>query len=120
MFTAIMTTVNFMILLAVCYFLLAENIRRQKQLAADRERFNCALATMSEKLASIPQNLRPTSVASEIPTAPKSAPGPRSQVQIALHKLNSGENPDDVARELGYSRSEMSILAASAKRGKRR
>ena len=43
---------------------------------------------------------------------------PENRIKTALEKLNRGISPDVVCRELGYSRSEIGILLASARHGK--
>ena len=43
---------------------------------------------------------------------------PVDRINLAIEKLNRGIAPDTVREELGYSRSEMGILLASAKLGR--
>jgi len=49
---------------------------------------------------------------------PARSGGSADRMKLAIEKLNRGLSPDLVCRELGYSRSEMSIIRASAGLGR--
>jgi hypothetical protein len=112
----VITSLNLCLSSAIAWLIFNENRRRRQLLAKDRENFHSALSTLGERLQSLANAHRePT----ELPVSENKKPSPaegREQVRLALQRLKMGQDPQEVCREMGYSRSEMGFLEASAKR----
>jgi hypothetical protein len=111
----VISSFNLVLTFAMAYFILKESWQRQKLLSKDRDVFHSTLSLLTDKLRAIEGILHKPVEATF--AAPKPIPGePREQLRIALQKLRKGEDPELIGKEMGYSRSEMGLLQASAGR----
>ncbi|MEE9554259.1 MAG: hypothetical protein V3W18_08180 [candidate division Zixibacteria bacterium] len=113
----IIATLN-LIVVFMMFLLLGKELRkRDNHNSADTENFRSANNAILEKIGKLEKQIgeqiqeKPRFAEREVNT-------PANRVKTALEKLNSGISPDLVCRDLGYSRSEMGILLASARHGK--
>jgi hypothetical protein len=116
---AIMTVANFVLLLALLRILIRDNFKRNiPAMAAPVPSQN----QLEEVIASILQQPAFAETKEEKPEPILASAPARSQtvskseqMQMAINRLKLGESPEQVAQELGYSRSEIGILAASSR-----
>lgn len=110
------SVLNLLVVSGMFLLLFHDSKKRGKTAAEDRQSLYLLQSKLLEKLKGIEQARSPLSPG-ERGFDPIAAPGPgKNRIKAAIDKLNSGIAPDIVGRECGYSRSEMGIIRASARR----
>jgi len=113
-FIGIMTFANFVLLLALAYYILkgkSENFENVQREPVDfPENLKAYLEEKPE-----PSYSNPATIEQILGNHPKEEIY-MDQRQSAVNRLKMGENPELVASDLGFSRSEIGILQAAARR----
>jgi len=113
----IVSLVNLLVISAMLFLIWKEIRGSRMSRLSEKEPFGSAgnrILERIQKLESLKGDFKP---AAEEATA--SAPhAPVNRISLAIEKINRGVPADQIGRELGYSRSEMGILLASARHGK--
>jgi len=109
-FIGIMTFANFLLLLGLAYFILKG--RQTNERYSRDEEANFA-QFIKEKIE--PEPVSNTTIDQILSQPPKIEETLDSRT-LAVQRLKRGEDPEEVAIDLGFSRSEIGILQAAARR----
>lgn len=109
-FIGIMTFANFMLLLGLAYYILKGKPVAERGLQNGESNFTEFLKNTIE-----PEPISTTTIDQILASAPKSDETLDGRA-LAVKRLKMGEDPEEVAGDLGFSRSEIGILQAAARR----
>jgi hypothetical protein len=109
-FIGIMTFANFLLLLGLAYYILKGKQPVERYTHSEETKFAEFLQNKIE-----PEPVSTTTVDQFLASAPKSEETLDGRA-LAVKRLKMGEDPEEVAGDLGFSRSEIGILQAAARR----
>jgi hypothetical protein len=107
----LMTFANFILLLKLTMVLVKDN-RRQSETVIENGNFKSTISYLVET----PKEEEKTPVPIPTPVFQSASINPKmDQMQVAINRLKLGDSPEQIAQELGYSKSEIGLLAASSR-----
>jgi len=114
-FIGVMTFANFILLLGLAYYILKGRQVSERISQNEEGNFNIDFNRFLHEQPK-PEPEAVTTIDQILASAPRVEES-LDQRSLAVKRLKMGESPEEIASELGFSRSEIGILQAAARRG---
>ncbi len=111
---AVMSIINAALLSAILYIFVTESKKHQKLIAEDRQNLYSSISGLTDKVKKIFKAPEPH-YSNEMTAQTISPNIGLSRAEMVVQRLKGGASPEQVSRELGFSRSEIGIIMATAK-----